>query len=396
MSGTDFNDALEERRARRCPRRLRQQCGRVKILSGWSFIGEHQMISPRMLVKELLPYTGVAFIGGQIRRRQDLRRRRPCGGARLGHVVFRQAGQGTRRRRLHRSRRRRAARQPAGRGRQRQGRGRQGIADCVARRRDAQGAADVELVGKQLLELGDEIRSQYGVRLGCAIIDTVAGTFDLTDEDNNSECAAALKKTRQIGDMFGGLVALVHHYGKSAGTGLRGGSAWRAGADVVLRVVADRKEVTGEIAGREFALAKARDGVEGRIAAFDLAVCRARHGRGWRPVRHLHRRAAIRKLDVHGKEGEREPASHRTFRDAFTEALDGDGKTIRIRHDGPAVRAVNVATVRAQFNLRYATGETDPEKRRNTQRKAFGRALTQLSGRFPTWVDGDTEWMWSI
>jgi hypothetical protein len=101
-------------------------------------------------------------------------------------------------------------------------------------------------------------------------IDTVAATFDMEDEDSNSEVAKAIKKMRDLGDKFRGLVIPIHHYGKSATTGLRGGSAWRAGADVVLSVIADRKELTGEISGRELALAKARDGIEGRIAPFDL------------------------------------------------------------------------------------------------------------------------------
>jgi len=51
---------------------------------------------------------------------------------------------------------------------------------------------------------------------------------------------------------------------------LIGGSGWRAGADVVLSVIADRKELTGEVTGRELAVAKARDGIEGPIAPFTL------------------------------------------------------------------------------------------------------------------------------
>src|SRR5208337_5237287 len=64
--------------------------------------------------------------------------------------------------------------------------------------------------------------------------------------------------------------APVHHYGKSDAAGLRGGSLWRGGADVVLSVIADRNELTGKVAGRELALAKARDGFEGPIAPFTL------------------------------------------------------------------------------------------------------------------------------
>jgi hypothetical protein len=92
----------------------------------------------------------------------------------------------------------------------------------------------------------------------------------------------------------------------------------------------------------------------------------------------------------------RESASLRTFRDAFTEALNAAGKTIRVRSDGPTVRAVDVAVVRAEFDRRYATGEPDPEKRKENQRKAFARAMSKLSPRFPTLVDSRTEWIWSL
>jgi hypothetical protein len=59
------------------------------------------------------------------------------------------------------------------------------------------------------------------------------------------------------------------------------------------------------------------------------------------------------------------------------------GKTIRIRNDGPEVRAVDVTQVRAQFNQRYATGEADPAKRKDAQRKAFKRAIDDLARQYP-------------
>ena len=88
-------------------------------------------------------------------------------------------------------------------------------------------AADVDLIGKQLHELGTHIQQQYGVRLGVAILDTVAATFDMEDEDSNSEVAKAIKKMRDLGDKFEGLVIPIHHYGKTATTGF---AAARPGA----------------------------------------------------------------------------------------------------------------------------------------------------------------------
>jgi hypothetical protein len=71
----------------------------------------------------------------------------------------------------------------------------------------------------------------------------------MEDEDSNSEVAKVLKKMRGLGDKFSGLVIPIHHYGKAASTGMRGGSVWRAGADVVLSVLCDRNDLTGEIDG---------------------------------------------------------------------------------------------------------------------------------------------------
>jgi hypothetical protein len=94
------------------------------------------------------------------------------------------------------------------------------------------------------------------------------------------------------------------------------------------------------------------------------------------------------------KKGHSEPKSLRTFRAAFTEALDTMGKIIRVRSDGPEVRAVNVSDVRWEFNKRWATGETDPQKRSQTQRQAFSRLLKTLPTEFVTSVQDQTEWIW--
>jgi hypothetical protein len=185
------------------------------------------------------------------------------------------------------------------------------------------------------------------VRLGVAILDTVAATFDMEDEDSNSEVAKAIKKMRELGDKFKGLIIPIHHYGKTATTGLRGASAWRAGADVVLSVVADRKEQTGEITGRELALAKARDGIEGPIAPFALTFAELGLDEDDEPFGTCIVEPRFGEPSLSAQKKAREPASHRVFRDAFVEAVDTCGKTIRIRNDGPEVRAVDITQVRA-------------------------------------------------
>jgi AAA domain-containing protein len=86
----------------------------------------------------------------------------------------------------------------------------------------------------------------------------------------------------------------------------------------------------------------------------------------------------------------------RTFRDAFTEALDADGNTMQVRGDGPQVKAVDVQKVRDEFKRRYATGEEDPKKRTETANKAFRRTLNALPSQFATESRDDRELIWRI
>ena len=115
---------------------------------------------------------------------------------------------------------------------------------------------------------------EYGVRLGAIIIDTVSAAFGMKDENDNAEAARIVAGLREIGAAVGALVLPVHHYGKSADSGLRGGSAFRANTDGVVSVNATRNETTGEVTARSLAVAKYRNGEEGPIGAFDLKFTR--------------------------------------------------------------------------------------------------------------------------
>jgi AAA domain len=238
--------------------------------SGWSLLSNHKITAPRTLIKGVLPYQGIAFIGGQSGAGKTFLagHMAVCLGSAspfFGRTVHERVGVGI----------------LAAEGTESMGNRLTAAAKAVgldirklpiAWRGSAplKSEKDVEGFGEQLLELGRYLTAQYNVRFGVAILDTVAATFDMDDEDSNSEVAKAIKKMRHLSAKFNGLVVPIHHYGKTATTGLRGGSAWRAGADVVLSVLCDRNELTGEVSNRQLALAKARDGIEGPIAPFDL------------------------------------------------------------------------------------------------------------------------------
>ncbi|MDZ4792067.1 MAG: AAA family ATPase [Hyphomicrobiales bacterium] len=122
----------------------------------------------------------------------------------------------------------------------------------------------------ELKRIESVFREKHDVRLGAIIIDTLAAACRLDDENDNAEAAEVCRNLRSIGEPFGALVIAVHHFGKSVDTGLRGASAYRAEADAVLAVLADRKEAIGDVSNRKVALAKSRTGIEGVIAPFAL------------------------------------------------------------------------------------------------------------------------------
>jgi hypothetical protein len=92
----------------------------------------------------------------------------------------------------------------------------------------------------------------------------------------------------------------------------------------------------------------------------------------------------------------RENKPVRIFRDAVDEALGKAGETIRVRGDGPHVKAVAVKTVREEFARRYVSGDDGDEKKcQASASKAFRRALTEyLPADFATETRDGRELIW--
>jgi hypothetical protein len=106
--------------------------------------------------------------------------------------------------------------------------------------------------------------AEHGIRLGLVIIDTLAASGLLTNENDNSECAAAIKTLERIAVDLECLVAATHHSPKS-GTDPRGGSALAAGVDLILTVARN-----GHAQVRTLHCTKGRDSLEGPLGSFTL------------------------------------------------------------------------------------------------------------------------------
>jgi hypothetical protein len=223
----------------------------------------------------------------------------------------------------------------------------------------------------------------------CVVIDTLNRSLR-GSESKDEDMAAYLAAADAVQQAFDCLVVIIHHCGVNESRP-RGHTSLTGAADVQISV---KKDEQTKISTATVDLAK--DMEEGAALAFRLEVVELGLDQDGDQI------TSCAVLPVEGDEvpkpttskARRESKSCQCFRAAFTEALDSAGQSLRIRHDGPAVRAANVANVFDQFKLRHATAEPDPKKRADAQRKAFERAMDKLSSEFPTWVNGETEWIW--
>lgn len=260
-----------------------------------------------------------------------------------------------------------------------------------------------------LKRINDVFIEKFGLPLGAVAMDTLAATFEIKDQNDNSEAARRIAMLREIQDGLGfsAVMLPVHHYGKQADVGLTGGHGWKAGADQVLSVLAERDQVTGECFARELALAKNRSGSDGPISPFDLVpivLGTLEDGTDWGSV--FVRPSGNKSPLETRKKPLRTKKNERAFHDAFLEAMIGHKRSVRIAGGtGPDVQAVAlVPHVRDAFFTKYAAVSDDPFKSfaensktsYDTKRKAFQRVVSQLSDRYSVETIAGTEYVWEV
>ena len=97
------------------------------------------------------------------------------------------------------------------------------------------------------------------------ILDTLNRAAPLADENASRDMGEILEAAKQLQASTAGLVLLVHHTGKDAARGLRGHSSLFAAMDAAIEVARDGDR-------REWKVAKAKDGDDGRAHPFRLSV----------------------------------------------------------------------------------------------------------------------------
>jgi hypothetical protein len=131
--------------------------------------------------------------------------------------------------------------------------------------------SDLEL-DSLLKELGtiNRLFDETGDDLGLVIIDTVSASFAMKDQNNPSDVLNVCKRMQKISDSIKGFVFGVHHLGKDEAKDAVGSYAWRANVDVIWSLTMAGDRVRGQVKGREFCIAKNRDGIEGPVSCYEL------------------------------------------------------------------------------------------------------------------------------
>jgi hypothetical protein len=212
-------------------------------------------------------------------------------------------------------------------------------------------------------------------------------------ESKDEDMASYIRAADIMREVLQCAVIIIHHCGVD-GSRPRGHTSLTAAADAQL--AADRDAAKNVVVTVEWL----KDGQEGDIIVSRLDKVTVGFDEDGEEITSC----VVHPVEIDWQQGalagadkkKRESKSLRVFRAAFIEAIDIAGKTIHVRGDGPAVRAVSVSDVRVYFNLRWPTGESDLQKRTDAQRKTFKRIIDTLPPEFATWVQGETEWLWVV
>ena len=222
--------------------------------------------------------------------------------------------------------------------------------------------------------IGDGMWPDHPLRV--VVVDTLIAGFPIEDENNNAECGRLMKLLAAIGNRTDVLILVVTHFGKVAGTGVRGASALTAGADVILTCGATIDDTTGVVAGnRSLALVKSRRGGTGPLTQFKIASTIIDYDEDRDPVTAGYIEFVS---DEVGSVSKAKPLSlnDRCFLAALDEMVMSQGMEHRVRGDGPIVRAVPREAVRKEFTRRYVEDGTG--KAASSERNAWSRALKDL------------------
>lgn len=242
---------------------------------------------------------------------------------------------------------------------------------------DFSSAKGLQTLAHELQAISAHFQQHFGVPLGLVFVDTVSASFDIKEEADNAEAARVCKIMRRLGEGTGAIVVPIHHYGKNAGVGLRGASAWQANADFVLSVMADIDPQTGDVSNRQLAIAKDRDGSQGPLTPFSLQRVELGLDDAGQPWGSM---VAVAEVST-AKSASHWTPSLSVLRRALLNALIESGFEGQPYVDGPRMRVVDIERVKNEFfKACHVESETEAG-RQEARRKQFTRKLTDAQQR---------------
>jgi AAA domain len=259
---------------------------------------------------------------------------------------------------------------------------------------------DWEKFKADMAEAAQWLKKKFKLSRCVFILDTRMAGWRMEDENSNEEAGQVCAELRSLGPIVGGPVIVVHHYGKTKEQGLRGASAWTDNCDHVISLTADKNNVTGEVAGREIAIARSRFSATGIIGKFELKYQKL----GVDQYGDEFGDCSIQLLppDVVSENQTKtrhKPRSRREqiFHNALNNALIESGVRRHVHRTGPEVFAVELCFVRANFNRMYASGDDTPKDRQLVTRVTWKRLMDNLDiYEYATETEGEKEWIWKL
>lgn len=222
----------------------------------------------------------------------------------------------------------------------------------------------------RIQQLSSECQNRFGYPIRLVVVDTLAATFALKDENDASETTAAMKALDGLAKATDTLVLAVAHYGKNAETGVRGSSALTASADAILAACAER-DSKGKVTSRTLSLTKSRYRDTGWTTAFETVSVHIGDTDKGKPVFS----AVVNPLEMVKAKKERPfPPMQTLLIKSFHEAIGDYGIDWQIPNGGK-LRAVAECHVREIYYSRQA------EKPNETQRKNWNTSIKGLLDR---------------
>ena len=120
------------------------------------------------------------------------------------------------------------------------------------------------LTPQDVTDLAAAIRACGGDH-GIICIDTLNRASSGSDENDSKDMGRIIEAAKNLQELVGGLIILIHHSGKNSDRGLRGHSSLLAALDTAVEVVKNDKQ-------RSWKLTKSKDGRDDLAGAFHLEV----------------------------------------------------------------------------------------------------------------------------